>query len=126
MPDSHRGQSRDDLKRLLAISAGLVLIGAAIFAFFKMPVWSARFSTPAVLFAYGCVCMASGYYVKGRAFNDAVAKFSLILLTLAATLAIGELTFRGIRYDFGRWNKPHDEIPIYYRLATVHAGEGVL
>ena len=126
MPGSHRNQSRDALERLLAILAGLVLIGAAVFAFFKMPAWSARFWTVAVLSAYGCFCMASACQVKWRAFHNAIAKFSLMILTLAAVLAIGELTFRAIHYDFGRLDKRHHEIPIYYRLATVHAGDGVL
>src|SRR5687767_4643075 len=126
MPDSHRGQAREELDRWLSIVAGLVLMGAAIFAFFKMPEWSARFWTAAFLCAYGCLCMASGYWVRRRAFSAAVAKFSLIILTLAAVLALGELTFRVIRFDFHRPNQPHPEIPVYYRLATVHAGEGVL
>src|SRR5678815_4827611 len=126
MPGSHRNQSRDALERLLAILGGLVLIGAAVFAFFNMPAWSARFWTVAVLSAYGCFCMASACQVKWRAFHNAVAKFSLMILTLAAVLAIGELTFRAIHYDFGRLDKRHHEIPIYYRLATVHAGDGIL
>src|SRR6187401_3872277 len=105
MPDSRPGQSRNELERLLAILAGLVLIGAGVFAFFNMPAWSARFWTPSILCACGCVCMASGYHVRSRTFTDAVAKFSLIVLTLAAMLALGELTLRAIHYDFSRSNK---------------------
>jgi hypothetical protein len=124
--DTHRGQTSDELHRLLTILAGLVLIGAAILAFFNMPAWSARFGTPAILCAYGGLLVASGYFVKRRAFNAEVAKFSLMILTIAAVLAIGEVTFRAIRFDFNRAKKPHHEIPVYYRLATLHAGEGVL
>ena len=126
VPDSRRNKSRHALERLLAILAGLVLIGAAVFAHFHMPSWSARFWTVAVLSAYGCFCLASACRGKWRAFNNAAAKFSLIILTLAAVLALGELTFRALHYDFSRWNKPDQKIPIYYRLATVHAGEGVM
>jgi len=52
-------------------------------------------------------------------------RFSLVLLALAFVLASAEVVFRIIGFDFRRLDHPGDDVPIYYRRATLPAGDGV-
>lgn len=46
-------------------------------------------------------------------------------LSTAFLLAICEVAFRAVGFDFEHLNDPGDELPIYYRTPTLHAGEGI-
>lgn len=74
---------------------------------------------------FGCAFAVLGIASNRHRFGGSLAKASLVILSTTLLITICEVTFRVVGFDFERLNQPGDDIPIYYRTATVHAGEGV-
>lgn len=73
-----------------------------------------------ILSALGFVLILLGVWAP-RSALAALTKVSLVVLSSLLTLAIGELAFRSIGYDFER---PHPSHPPFFYRPTVHDGDG--
>lgn len=108
----------------LALTASAVLIGAAVLVDLLAEeisqVWL-RFVLVATGCALGVVAVAAR---RGRLIST-LGKISLLILSTALALGIGEFVPRAWGYNFAPRREPGPEIPIYYRAPSLHAGEGV-
>lgn len=112
------------VNRLLPILAGVVLIGAA-FLVDRIAAGEAAQPELIALIVSGCAFVVLSLASRHRQFSAALAKASLVILSLTLLLTVSEVLFRVVAFDFDRFNRPGDEVPIYYRAPTVHAGEGI-
>jgi hypothetical protein len=116
---------RLSVERCINTVAGMVLIGGAFALNGVTGSPSALAPIQATLVGIGCVLAAFGMASRHRGFNAALARASLVLLSSFLALALLEASFRALAIDFTRLNEPGDDVPIYYRKPTLHAGDGV-
>jgi len=109
--------------RLLPVAAGVVLVSTAFF----LDVYEDSVPGPVgtSLVVSGCVFVVLGIGSRNRRFSAALAKASLVILSSTLWFAAFEALFRVAGFDFERFNEPGDEVPIYYRQPTLHAGGGI-
>lgn len=85
--------------------------------------------TPAMLryciVTAGCALMVMGIALRGSGALAVLANFSLVILSCAMVVTLAELLCRVGGHNFSRRPAPGDEVPIYYRAPSFHAGEGV-
>lgn len=105
---------------------GVVLIAVVFLLDFAAPEANPPQAFSIALVLLGCTLLALAFAARHRCHKAVLAKVSLCVLSTVLLIVLGEFTFRAFRYDFDRLKQPGADLPIYYRPATVHAGEGVL
>ncbi|HMJ91231.1 MAG TPA: hypothetical protein VK530_15525 [Candidatus Acidoferrum sp.] len=109
----------------LPVLAGAALLGAAVFLDLMADIPAVPQMLRIGLVAVGCAFAVVGIASWRREFHPAIAKAALATLASVFTFATAEAGFRLARFDFARFNEFPDEVPIYYRPPTLHAGDGV-
>ena len=112
------------LSLALALVASVVLLGAAVvvdlLAEEVAPAW-----WRVVLVTTGCALGVVAVVARRSRLISTLGKISLLILSAALALGIGELVPRAVDYNFATRREPGPEIPIYYRAPSLHAGEGI-
>jgi hypothetical protein len=110
------------VKRVLPVVAGLVLIGVT----FLVNAVLDGSGSPKVLgtaLVSGCAFILLGAVARPGRASQGVARASLVVLSVAFALGLGEAIFRTVGFDFD--GLPH-EVPIFNRPPSFHAGDGIL
>jgi hypothetical protein len=110
--------------RLLPTVAGIVLIGATFLLEIIVEV-NLSLGVEIILVGSGCAFAVLGFVARSRQLHRALARASLVILSTTMVVAMSEAVFRVVGFDFTRLNEPGNEVPIYYRRPTFHAGEGI-
>jgi hypothetical protein len=112
------------LIRLLPVLAGSALIGV-VFLVEVVAAEDIPLPLRLALLVSGCAFVVLGVGSRQRWLSAGLAKASLAILTTTLLLALAEVAFRVAGFDFQRLNDPGEDLPIYYRPPTFHAGDGI-
>src|SRR5437773_6811259 len=95
--------------RFLCVAAGVVIVAMAFVPFFlgifaEEGLWLGQ----TVLIVFGCAFAVMGLFSCHRKLSVALARASLVVLSMTLALATCEVIFRVAGYDFSRLDKPGD------------------
>ena len=113
------------MARLLSVLAGCALIAMAFLIGLVLAEDTTVQRLQVALIVFGGLFIGLAFASRHHWFNSMLAKLSLAILTTALCLAGAEGIFRLSHFDFNRLGAPGEQLPIYYRPPSVHAGEGI-
>jgi len=114
---------RSRIQRAITLITGIVLIAATFLIEGVLRVPGMLKVVGIALVVFGCVLIGLGVVMPHDRVRSALAKSSLLLLSILSVLGLAEATFRAIGFDF---DIPNPAVPIFNRGPSVHIGDGVL